>query len=183
VATQDLLIERGFAGTTVDAVARAAGSGKAAVYRRWESKTALVIAAVRALYQPPEIPDTGSLRGDLLAWALHYTGDSPRALLVLGSVLSELGTGQELATAAYEAIGSSPVRMIDAVLERWSTEGTIPAGAPLDLVRSVVPSLAFTSVVLRRETFTADTACELVDRVLLPALLGPAPTGAAAATG
>ncbi|AXE39119.1 TetR/AcrR family transcriptional regulator [Acidipropionibacterium virtanenii] len=170
-AAQDLLIERGVSRMTVDAVARAAGSGKAAVYRRWGSKNALVVAAVRALYDPPETPDTGSLRSDLIACARHYANDDHRALLILGSVLSQLGTDAELAKAAYEAVGSPPARMLEAVLRRWTTAGVIPHRAPTDLVAAVLPSIAFTNVVLRRETFDMATAEELVDQVMLPALL------------
>jgi AcrR family transcriptional regulator len=169
-ATQDLLIERGVAGTTVDAVAAAAGAGKAAVYRRWETKTALIIAAVRALYDPPATPDTGSLREDLLACALHYARDDERAAFVLASVLAEMGRDDELGRAAYEAIGEPPSKMLTAVLERWAARGEIPAGAPLDLVTTILPALAFESVVRRHRTLDPRTAEELVDRVLLPAL-------------
>lgn len=171
-ATQDLLIERGVAGTTMDAVARAAGSGKAAVYRRWPSKTDLTIAAVKALYDPPPIPETGSLRGDLLACAVHYARDDRRALLVLRSILSELANDAELAKAAYEAIGSPPARVLDAVLERWTARGEIPMSAPVDLAGSILPSLAFTSTMLGRQTLDAESAERIVDQVLLPVLLG-----------
>lgn len=170
-ATQNLLIDRGVSGTTMDAVARAAGSGKAAVYRRWSSKTALMVAAVRALYDPPAVPDTGSLRGDLLACAHHYTRDDQRALLVLRSILSELGNDAELARAAYDAVGSPPARVLDAVLERWASRGEIPAGAPVDLAGSILPSIAFTGVVLGRQPLDTETAERLVDQVLLPVLL------------
>ncbi len=169
-ATQDLLIERGVAGTTMDAVARAAGSGKAAVYRRWRSKTDLTVAAVKALYDPPPIPDTGSLRGDLLACARHYAREDQRELLVLRSILSELGNDAELAKAAYEAIGSPPARVLEAVLERWTARGEIPARAPVDLAASILPSIAFTGVVLGRRPLDAETAERVVDQVLLPIL-------------
>lgn len=170
-AAQDLLIERGVAATTVDAVAKAAGCGKAAVYRRWASKTELLVAAVRDLYDPPPLPDTGSLRGDLLACALHYARDDQRALLVLRSMLSDIGNDPELAKAAYDSIGSPPARVLEAVLDRWTRRGAIPPGAPVDLVGSVLPSIAFTNVMLRKQTFDAATAESLVDRVLLPALM------------
>lgn len=170
-STQDLLIARGVAATTVDAVAKAAGSGKAAVYRRWKSKTELIVAAVRALYEPPKIPDTGNLRDDLLACARHYADDDHRALLVLGSVLSELGNDDELARAAYESIGSPPARTLEAVLRRWIDRGVIPRAAPTELVSSVLPSIAFTNVVLRRQTFDLATAEAIVDHIMLPALL------------
>jgi AcrR family transcriptional regulator len=45
-ATLDVLAEVGAAGLTIDAVAARAGSGKAALYRRWSSKSDLIIAAI-----------------------------------------------------------------------------------------------------------------------------------------
>jgi AcrR family transcriptional regulator len=59
----------GYARLTMEAVAERAGTSRAVLYRRWPSRAALVIAAMRR--QRPmlsgEVPDTGSLRGDVLA--------------------------------------------------------------------------------------------------------------------
>jgi AcrR family transcriptional regulator len=70
-ATLDVLAEVGAAGLTMDAVAARAGSGKAALYRRWSSKSELIIAAVARMKRNQvdlaNLPDTGTLRGDLLA--------------------------------------------------------------------------------------------------------------------
>ncbi|MFT4110887.1 TetR/AcrR family transcriptional regulator [Propionicimonas sp.] len=177
-ATQDQLIEHGFDGMTVDAVARAAGSGKAAVYRRWPSKTALVVASVRALYAPPTVPDTGSLRGDLVACALHYGQADGRAALVLASVLAELPRAPELRTAAFDAIGRPPALAMRTVMERWQQRGAIAPDAPIDLLVGIIPALAFRTVAFRRRPLDTPTIVETVDRVLLPALGAPsvAPT-------
>lgn len=60
------LLDRGAQAMTVDAVAEAAGVGKATVYRRWASKDDLAYAAVAALLdQEVHVPDTGSLLGDM----------------------------------------------------------------------------------------------------------------------
>ena len=37
------------------------------IYRRWPTKPELVGAALRAVWQSPEVPDTGSLRGDFVS--------------------------------------------------------------------------------------------------------------------
>lgn len=60
--------ERGFAGLSVDAVAARAGVSKATIYRRYPSKSEMVIAAAYVVADElaPK-PDVGSLRGDLLA--------------------------------------------------------------------------------------------------------------------
>jgi len=169
-ATQDLLIEYGFAATTVEAVARAAGTGKAAVYRRWPSKTDLVIAAVQALQSPPTVPDTGTLRGDLLECAMHFVQSDRRAALVLAGVLNEIGRNDDLRAAAYEAIGKPPALAFAAVLDRWRAHGQVATSAPTDLLAGIVPAAAFRSVAFRRRALDQQTAVDLVDFVLLPAL-------------
>jgi AcrR family transcriptional regulator len=69
-----VLAESGYAGLTMDAVAAAAGVGKATIYRRWRTKSDLVADAVAELSQASiDAPDTGSLEGDLrvlLRWLI-----------------------------------------------------------------------------------------------------------------
>ena len=165
-------MERGLAGTTVDAVAQAAGSGKAAVYRRWPSKTDLVIAAVRALYDPPEVPDTGTLRGDLVACALNYARADDRSARVLASLLGEIPRDPALRRAAYEAIGEPASAVISAVMQRWVARGEIPASVPMSLLGGIIPAMAFRDVVFGGRPLDRQSAVDLVDRVLLPALRG-----------
>jgi AcrR family transcriptional regulator len=61
----------GFDAMSVDGVAARAGVGKATVYRRWESKVALVAAALEFVGGRKPIPATGSLTGDVEA-ILHH---------------------------------------------------------------------------------------------------------------
>ena len=66
--TEQLLEARGFEALTMEEVAQVAGVGKATIYRRWPTKGLLAFEAFGAAFlaqQPP--PDTGTLRGDLLA--------------------------------------------------------------------------------------------------------------------
>src|SRR5580693_5435053 len=63
------LVEVGFAGLTMESVAARARTGVAVLYRRWANKDELVLAALEHYRHahPVGTPDTGSLRGDLLA--------------------------------------------------------------------------------------------------------------------
>src|SRR5215831_21356417 len=63
------LVETGFARLTMESVAARAKTGVAVLYRRWSNKDDLVIAAIRHYgnTHPVEIPDTGSLRDDMIA--------------------------------------------------------------------------------------------------------------------
>jgi AcrR family transcriptional regulator len=55
-AARELLVEVGYAGTTIDGVARRAGVGRPTIYRRWPSKAHLVHEAV---FPPMELPEPG----------------------------------------------------------------------------------------------------------------------------
>jgi AcrR family transcriptional regulator len=70
-ATLELAGEFGFGGLSMDVVAERAGVAKATIYRRWSSKEALVLAALRSAIGPLDDVDLGSVRADLAA----YLGD------------------------------------------------------------------------------------------------------------
>lgn len=169
-ATQDLLIESGYAGTTIAAVAARAQCGKSAIYRRWATKIDLVVASVRMLQVTADLPDTGDLREDLLAVAMHYAGPDERSARVLGSLLSELWGDAELRDVAYRTIGEPPVASLVAIIERWIDAGIVSPDVPVRVIAGIVPTAAFGSVTLRRRPLEPDAVTELVDSVVLPAL-------------
>ena len=69
--TVELLAERGLAAMSIEEVAARAGVGKTTIYRRWRSRGLLALDAFVAEFRAEQpLPDTGSLRGDMLA-ALH----------------------------------------------------------------------------------------------------------------
>jgi AcrR family transcriptional regulator len=180
-ATVDVILRRGLTGATVGEVARQAGTGKAALYRRWPSKTALVVAAVRALQAEVTVPDTGTLRGDLLAWVQHYTSGDERAPLLLASVLSEASRDAELREAARTAIGNPPMAALRTLIDRWIKHGEVNPAAPIDVLIGIIPSYVFRLVVTRGQQLDQTTATTLIDHALLPALRHrpeppPAPT-------
>ncbi len=89
-AARALLVEQGFAGFSIEAVARRAGAGKTTVYRWWPTKADLFIAVYMAdKAATVAVPDTGDLVGDLVAytaalwrfWRDTPSGDAFRALI------------------------------------------------------------------------------------------------------
>ncbi len=66
-AALEMLVEQGYEGMSIEAVAARAGVGKATIYRRYDGKDALVSAALRSLNPASDVdlPDTGSVRTDL----------------------------------------------------------------------------------------------------------------------
>ncbi|WP_068277057.1 TetR/AcrR family transcriptional regulator [Aldersonia kunmingensis] len=68
-ATRQLLVEKGYQGTTVVAVARRANVGAPTIYRRWPTKEALVEEVAFGHARPAPVPSaTGDLATDLRAW-------------------------------------------------------------------------------------------------------------------
>jgi AcrR family transcriptional regulator len=65
--TAELLTETGLGGVSVDEVARRSGVAKTTIYRHWPTRSDLLIEACSQLGTEQEVPDTGSLEGDVSA--------------------------------------------------------------------------------------------------------------------
>jgi AcrR family transcriptional regulator len=68
LATVELLIETGYQGTTIEAIARRSGVSRPAIYRRWRSKAEVISDALFSRVEPVPARDSGDLRADLRAW-------------------------------------------------------------------------------------------------------------------
>ena len=68
-STLRMLGTHGVAGMTIEGVAADAGVGKTTIYRRWPTKTDLILAAMSDIVPSGDPPDTGSMAGDMAALA------------------------------------------------------------------------------------------------------------------
>jgi AcrR family transcriptional regulator len=139
-AALEVLGECGYDGMTIDMVATRAKAGKATLYRRWPSKAELVIEAVACMKQAQsrveDLPDTGSLRGDLVALIRpHSMEESERKMQVMGGVVSMLSRDPQLAEAVNEAITEPRARLNRLLIERAIERGEVRA----DVGRPRVP--------------------------------------------
>lgn len=108
-AAAEELRTTGYAGMTMDRVARRAGTNKNAIYRRWPTRAALGVAAYRRSADAElTVPDTGTLRGDALALLrpANTLWSSPRGA-VLRDLLSAAGDDPDLLTLLREQAGGS----------------------------------------------------------------------------
>jgi len=74
-AVRELLTESSYADLSMDGIAARARVGKKTLYRRWASKAPLVAEAVLDAYGRGgsfPVPDTGSLRADLVGWMVEH---------------------------------------------------------------------------------------------------------------
>ena len=70
-AALDVMFERGYHGASFAGIARRAGVGTPALYRRWPNKAALAMDMIERQAEPWPLPDTGSIRRDLAAFVRH----------------------------------------------------------------------------------------------------------------
>jgi AcrR family transcriptional regulator len=124
----------GWAGMSIESVAREARVGKSSIYLRWPDTASLVIDALTAQIGIPFDTDTGSVRNDLEILARGIL-----ALLVsdMGETLvrlsSEAKSVPELAPR-WQAFVEGQVSAVRRIIERGVARGEVPADVPTDLI-------------------------------------------------
>jgi AcrR family transcriptional regulator len=124
-AAWEQLTAEGYEHFTIDTVAVRARTSKPVLYRRWKTREDLLRATVRhrGAADPPAIPDTGTLRGDLLALLSQAnTTRNPMAALMssmLGSYYNQAGpTPAEVREAFLGQRGSAVEQVVNRAVER-----------------------------------------------------------------
>ena len=166
-----LLREVGYDRLTMDAVAAAAHASKASLYRRWGSKAQLVADALNradAGFGSPA-PDTGTLRGDLLAAACGAGGLLDQVPVeLMAALITALQTHPDLAAACQESFLRPRLEASRALFERARDRGEVRADLDLDLVLDVLPGIVLHRVLLRGDRPTPQLISRVVDDVVLP---------------
>src|SRR5919199_6631258 len=130
-ATLTLLRERGFARMSMDAVARAAGVGKPAIYRRFRDKAHLVASAIEGQLPQLEVPDLGDTRAELwMGVERGFPPDPPGYVGLIGGLIAEEGRHPELIEAFRRSVLLPRRAIARAVVERGQVRGDIRADLP-----------------------------------------------------
>jgi AcrR family transcriptional regulator len=185
-AAWDQLVAEGFGRFTIEAVAERAHTSKHVLYRRWAGREELLRAAIRhhGAATTPHIPDTGSLREDLLATLRRAnTRSNDLAALFTALMASHFqDTGLTPAELRAEFLGDR-VPAMKVILDRAVARGEVD---PARLTPRVV---AVPFDLFRHEAFmTLDhvpdrVLTEIVDEVFLPLIGAPSPSPTAPQAG
>jgi AcrR family transcriptional regulator len=173
-----VLAEQGYEGMTIDMVAAQAGMARATVYRRWATKADLVLEAVSRMSHSDvnldQLPDTGSLRGDMTAMIIPFDDEQQQVRIhAMAGLLSLAKTDARLAEAAT---GSGIGPWIEAnriLMQRAVDRGEFPP-ADIDTLAEVIPMLCVSRAV-QRLPITREFSLALLDGVIIPALRGTGP--------
>jgi AcrR family transcriptional regulator len=179
------LARTGFEALSLERVARRAGTAKTSLYRRWPSRDALVVDALRTFLEARGLAgaaarDEGSLRRDLIAHARRLTALlSPERAAVLAGLLLAIRTRPELAALVRALLVQEEQRAMDAILARAAGRGELaPPDVPVP-VRQVLPSMILTRLLVGGGPADDAALAAIVDEVLLPLLTGRRGTGRA----
>ena len=168
------LTENGYDATNMDDIAARAGVGKAAIYRRWSSKAALITDVL--LYWRPDlrtddVADTGSLAGDIEALIGRVARNDKELItndLVLRVAL-EATRDPQLAAALGDLILLKGTPILATILARAAARGEIDPDRDWSLVADVLTAMSLLRV-LNGQSVDADFIRQVIDTLLLPAL-------------
>ncbi|QCQ92933.1 TetR/AcrR family transcriptional regulator [Rhodococcus sp. SGAir0479] len=166
-ATRELLVESGYAGTSIDAIAARAGVGRPAIYRRWASKAHIVHDAVYPVMESENVSDLeiGAEIARLTHGAVALFG-SPAAREAVPGLMSEGRSSatlrQTLVTDQLEVIREELGRRISQAIEA----GELREGVDPDVLLDVVAGAAIFAQSARDVQDQASLAASLVDIVL-----------------
>ncbi|MBF4576755.1 TetR/AcrR family transcriptional regulator [Frondihabitans sp. VKM Ac-2883] len=173
-AAIDVLAETGYDRMTIEMVATRAKAGKATLYRRWSSKSELVIDAIACMKRgttPDVLPDTGTLRGDLVAMIKpHSIEDNEKKLKVMAGIVALLAHSPEMSAAVNSAIVEPRVEINRRLLQRAVDRGEISGDCNIDELALISPSMVAYRTLILKQPVDRDFLVGLIDGVVLPAV-------------
>lgn len=164
----------GYEAMRMEDVAARSGVNKTTIYRRWPTKAALVAAAIRHFAAPPQPPETGSLRSDLLSLlqVMSARAESPLGCGVVRMLQAERSHPE--VDAFLRAIRAEHVAARRLVVQAAIARGELPAGTDPDLVTELVFSPVFRRIQMGARPVDEDFIHASVDVVLAGARTGAA---------
>jgi AcrR family transcriptional regulator len=165
-AAFDELADNGVAGSTVAGVARRSGVHETTIYRRWMTRENLFVdAMLNRSAQVIPLPDTGTIRDDLLAIAravIAYV-TSPGGHAVLHAALLPADDGY---TEARHAFWSGRLDALCPVVQRGIDRGELLADTDPRLLLETLVAPLHGRLLLTGEPIDDDLPERLVDLVL-----------------
>ena len=170
-AAWDELMAVGYASLTMEGVAARANANKTVIYRRWPTRSELVMAALRHHKTSIEIPDTGSLRGDVLALLRALSERNVELAGVIGVLQAEYYQETGLTPAALrERIPGGKSEIMEQSLRRAIDRGEIDPGRITPRIARLPIDLVHHEMTMTLAPMTEAALVEIVDTIFLPLL-------------
>lgn len=173
-AAWEEIIDRGYSDLTVDSVAVRAGTSKAVLYRRWAGKAELVRAAVEHVLarDPMTMPDTGTLRGDVIA-ALRQinerrVGLATHLIASLGEFYRETGTSL---ASLRDTVAAGQDSLMSRIVQRAVERGELPPDTVPDRIVRLPTDLLRLEMLMSPAPVPDEELVDIVDAVFLPLVM------------
>ncbi len=166
-ATIDVMIDTGFAGLTIEAVAQRAEVARTTIYRNWSGKAQLVVDAIESLGAPPTVEPGGDVREDLLLFLGHLASELPAArwASVIAALTAAAEHDPDLARERQRMVERRQ-QAVATVIRSAVERGQLDADTDPQLMVSMLAGPMFYRRLLSREAMGGDFVTLVVDKVL-----------------
>jgi len=170
-AAWEELVAVGFNRLTMESVAARARTGVAVLYRRWPNKDDLVLATIHhyAMTHPVEIPDSGSLRADMIALLTGFSDGRIAFAAIISATFSGLlaSSGLTPAEVRDKLVQERPL-LSSEVFRRAHERGEID----LDTISPSILTMPFDlmrhDMLMTLKPITHERVLEIVDDLFMP---------------
>jgi AcrR family transcriptional regulator len=151
-ATVEELVAVGNASFSIDGVAERAGVNKTTVYRRWGNRENLLLEAILAHGRDVPLPDTGSLRSDLLAYGKAIVASVQDAETeALARAIVSVGDPESPIAKANRAFWAKQFDLAGLIVDRAIERQEIPSGVDSRVVLEAIIAPIFFRLLLSRD--------------------------------
>lgn len=167
-AAAEVLLERGVGGFTVDEVAKRSGVAKTTIYRHYPEPHDLIVSAVDSTVTSAELPDTGSLRGDLAEFLRRILPNFIDSRI--RAVHYELWAAQVRDPALVvreQWLPDAPRSAIPQLLQRWQSAGEISPNIDLLTAYEIIDGPLALRSIMAPTTVSAIDIDALVERMVV----------------
>ena len=169
-ATIDQLAAQGYQRLTVEGVAATARVHKSTLYRWWPDKSALVADALAGHLATGPVPDTGTTRGDLIAWLrvtiANYTATP--AGVAMPALISDLSSRPGGLAAFRESFLDKRRAGCEILVRRGITRGDLSADIDIELFMDALAGTVFYRQLVSGQPITDDLAERIVALLGVP---------------
>lgn len=159
----------GYDAVTMEGIAARAGVGKATLYRRWEGKELLVAEAIEQIASAMPNPDTGSMRGDVMAVLRHAAAmyRDPATGALLSGLVAAVARSEPIAAAVRGGFVAARRNALRLVLERWRARGELRSDIDVEILMDMLAGPLFYRFLLRGESVSEAVIKTILDTLLV----------------
>ncbi|GIE98340.1 TetR family transcriptional regulator [Paractinoplanes rishiriensis] len=166
------LAEVGYGRLSIEAVARRAGVGKTAIYRRWSNKLEMVLEIVSDVAgRSVPLPDTGSFAGDLqlLMMIVSRALQHRIASQIIPDLMAEASRNPQIAETLQKALRTHQQAVGEKLIGQAVTRGELPPGTDPEVAVDLILGPLYWRLAVSR-TPLGDDYLETLIRVVTAAL-------------